>query len=383
MKKICIITTRKESLAAFVTNAADYLHVHGDYDISFICSPDEEFERELPDHVHFHGVKMNRGMNAELFRCILQMYKILKKEKFDLVQYSTPNASLYAAVAAFLARVPVRLYCQWGIVFMGMKGFRRKVFKLIERVICALSTCVEPDSFGNLALCREMGLYGEKKSRVVGEGSACGVDFSRFDIDKKDCYRREIREELGIPEDSVTLGFCGRLTNDKGINVFLRCAFELLKETQTLHFIIIGDEEAGSGADADMISAAREDSRFHFTGFSRRVERFMSAMDIYLLPSAREGFGMTVIEAGAMEVPAVAYRIPGPMESISDGVTGVLAEKGNEAELFDAVKALIYDEKRRAELGKAARARVHEKYNKDKLFYAILKDRERLLGEKE
>ena len=106
-------------------------------------------------------------------------------------------------------------------------------------------------------------------------------------------------------------------------------------------------------------------------------------MDIYLLPSAREGFGMTVIEAGAMEVPAVAYRIPGPMESISDGVTGVLAEKGNEAELFDAVKALIYDEKRRAELGKAARARVHEKYNKDKLFYAILKDRERLLGERE
>lgn len=67
-----------------------------------------------------------------------------------MVQYSTPNASLYAALAAKLAGVPVRLYCQWGMAYVGFHGIKRVIFKRIEKLVCTLSTWVEPDSFGNL-----------------------------------------------------------------------------------------------------------------------------------------------------------------------------------------------------------------------------------------
>ena len=67
------------------------------------------------------------------------MYKIFKKNKFDIVQYSTPNASFYAAIASKLANVPVRLYCQWGIVYVGFKGIRRSIFNTIEKTVCKLA----------------------------------------------------------------------------------------------------------------------------------------------------------------------------------------------------------------------------------------------------
>lgn len=380
MKKICFITTVKETLSAFVIDTACYLHAEGGWDISFICSPDAEFEQSLPDFIHFHGVKMSRGINAEGLRCVKEIYKILKKEKFDLVQYSTPNASCYAAIAAFLAGVKVRLYCQWGIVFVGMKGARRFIFNLIERMVCFLSTSVEPDSFGNLTLCREKRIYGEKKSRVVGNGSACGVDLTRFDISKKGGYRAKIRSELGIPDDAPVFGFCGRLTRDKGINIFLNTAFALLDEREDCRFLILGDEEAGSGADATLMEKARADGRFHFVGFRRHVEEYMSAMDVYLLPSAREGFGMTVIEAGAMELPVIAYRIPGPMESIVDRKTGILVDF--DENITDAARSLLCDVEKRRSLGCAARVRVCETYERQRLLSEILADREKLIGEK-
>lgn len=380
MKKICFITTVKDTLSAFLLDTACYLHAEGGWDISFICSPDAEFERSLPDFIHFHGVKMSRGINSEGFRCVKEIYKILKKEKFDLVQYSTPNASCYAAIASFLARVKVRLYCQWGIVFVGMKGPRRFIFNLIERTVCFLSTSVEPDSFGNLALCREKHIYGEKKSRVIGNGSACGVDFDRFDIAKKAEYRAKIRGELGISADAPVFGFCGRLTRDKGINIFLNTAFELLGKWGDCHFIILGDEEQGSGADAVLMDRAKSDAHFSFCGFCRNVEEYMSAMDIYLLPSAREGFGMTVIEAGAMEVPVIAYRIPGPMESIADNGTGILVDF--DENITDAAESLLFDGEKRRSLGRAARARVYERYERRNLLCEILADRDMLIGEK-
>ena len=69
-----------------------------------------------------------------------------------MIQYSTPNASLYAALAGKLAGIPVRLYCQWGMVYVGFEGIKRQVFKAIEKIVCKLSTWIEPDSVSNLNL---------------------------------------------------------------------------------------------------------------------------------------------------------------------------------------------------------------------------------------
>ena len=182
MKKICFITTIPLTLKSFVINTAIYIHQNTDWDISFICSYDADFARDLPDYIHYFPVTMKRGISFSGIKSIIEMFKIFKRENFDLIQYSTPNASLYAAISGKVAGVPVRLYCQWGMAFIGFHGLKRKIFEIEEKFVCSLSTWIEPDSSSNLTFAHEIGLYPKHKGAVIWNGSACGVDLKKFNI---------------------------------------------------------------------------------------------------------------------------------------------------------------------------------------------------------
>ena len=167
MIKICFVTTVSMTLKAFVVDLAKYLHETGKFEVSMICAPDEEFSKELPPYIRYYPIQMRRGTNLDGISATVKMAKLFKENRFDIVQYSTPNASLYASVAAFIARIPVRLYCQWGIAYVGFKGVKRTIFKLIEKMVCKLSTNIEPDSKSNLEFCLEQRLYPPQKGTVI------------------------------------------------------------------------------------------------------------------------------------------------------------------------------------------------------------------------
>ena len=101
-----------------------------------------------------------------------------------MVQYSTPNASVYGSIAAKRAGIPIRLYCQWGMVYVTSRGLKRTFYKFLEKTTCRLSTIVQPDSIGNLEFCRKEKLYDDKKSEVIWNGSAKGVDLSKYDAER-------------------------------------------------------------------------------------------------------------------------------------------------------------------------------------------------------
>ena len=170
MKKVCFVTTVPATIDSFILETAKYIHNETDWDISFICDEDVDFSNRLPEYIHYFPVQMKRGISLSGASALCKMVSIFKKEKFDMVQYSTPNASLYAAVAAKIAKIPVRLYCQWGLVYVGFSGIKRKIFKIIEKIVCGLSTWIEPDSFGNLDFAHKEGLYPQNKGSVVWNG---------------------------------------------------------------------------------------------------------------------------------------------------------------------------------------------------------------------
>ena len=203
MKKICYVTTISATLSSFVVGTAKYIHENTDWDITFICDCDEEFAKSLPDYIHYIPVPMKRGISVAGIKAMFQMKKIFQKEKFDIIQYSTPNASLYASIAGKLAKVPVRLYCQWGMVFVGFQGIKRWIFKQEEKFVCKLSTWIEPDSKSNLEFAHLEGLYPENKGSVIWNGSASGVSLEKFDISKKQEYRQKIRSEYSIHEYGI------------------------------------------------------------------------------------------------------------------------------------------------------------------------------------
>lgn len=375
MKKICFVTTVSITLKAFILDMAQYLHNNGGFEITFVCSSDLEFEKTLPEYIRFYPIPMKRGISLEGIRVIGQLYHLFRKEKFDIVQYSTPNASFYCSIAAFAARIKVRLYCQWGLVFTGFSGLKRVFFRKVEALVCRLSTFVEPDSFGNLELCRQEGFYDERKSRVIWNGSACGIDLNRFDVDKKEKWREKIRNLLHL-DGYFVFGFVGRVNRDKGIFELIR-AFKRMKDLDCV-LLIIGVEEKLEDVDG-LYRWAKLNHKVIFTGEINLVEEYYAAMDCFILPSHREGFGSVVIEAEAMAVPVIVTDIPGPSEAVIDGKTGYKVTVNNDSELYEKMLQVFRNGEINEKIGLAGFEFVKNRFNREKFFEILLEDRKSLV----
>lgn len=379
MKKICFVTTIPLTLKAFVLKTAIYLHENTDWDISFICSYNKEFKNELPDFIHYYPISMERGISIGGIKAMLEMRKIFKREKFDMIQYSTPNASLYASMAGFLARVPVRLYCQWGMAYVGFNGLKRKIFKFVEKTVCHLSTWIEPDSYSNLNFAHEEKLYAKNKGSVIWNGSACGIDLNKFDSSRFDVYRKEIREKLNINEKEFVFGFVGRITRDKGINELLSASKKIIDERTDVTVIFVGSEELDNTINYELYDWSKKCSKIIYCGRTNEVEKYLSAMDCYILPSYREGFGMGTIEAEAMGVPVIVTDIPGPIDAMKKDETGYIVKKADERSLYEAMNKMYVNTEERMKFKNNCVDFVKENFEQNQLFSYIKKDRERLL----
>lgn len=380
-KKICFVVTVSLAAKNFLEWSFEPMHNAG-YDISLICDMDESYMNSLPDYVKKYPIQMARGVDVKgLFNAISQMKKIFKKEKFDIVQYSTPNASLYASIAAKKAKIPVRLYCQWGMVYLGFDGIKRKIFKFIEKYICKCSTDIQPDSKGNLDFCRKNGFYSEEKSRIVWNGCANGLNTDKFDCSKKEEYRNEIRKKYNIGNDVVVLGFLGRVMRDKGFNELMQ-AFQLLKSKyENVKLLYVGYNEKPDTVDQNLLKYFEEcDDIISTDGWVDDPQRYLAAMDIFMFPSYREGFGNVVIEAEAMKVPVVVSDIPGPQNGIIDGVTGYLVPPRTVDELVEKTSVLIENEEMRNRFGEAGSKFVRESFDSKILIDKIIENRDWLIN---
>ncbi|MBO4869800.1 MAG: glycosyltransferase [Clostridia bacterium] len=381
MYKICYVTTVPGTIRTFILKCAEYLYSTGEFDISFICNEDEAFGNSVPEYFHYFPVRMTRGIAVDGLRAIKEMRKIFKREKFDLVQYSTPNASCYASIAAKQAGVPVRLYCQWGLVYVGFEGIKRAFFKSIEKMVCRNSTWIEPDSYGNLKFSHDEGLYPENKGSVVWNGSASGVSLEKFDISKKPEYRKQIREKYGIPEEAFVFGFMGRINGDKGVNELFTAMRDLSASNDDVRLMVVGKPEISRGVDMTLYGWAKGCPKVIFTGYTTTPEQYLSAVDCYVLPSYREGFGMTVIEAETMELPVIVTNIPGPTDGMIKDVTGLVVEKKDADGLRAAMEEMIGSLEKRSAFAAKGREFAVGHFEQKTLFEKILKDRKRLLGQ--
>lgn len=383
MKKICIITTMWSSINNWIKPFLNEYANRG-VDVSIVCNMDNEYEKKLKAEypfVHTYPMPFPRGINVfGSIKSIRLLTRLFKNEKFDMVQYSTPNASMYASFAAKSAKIPVRLYCQWGMVYVTMSGIKRKMFKTIERMVCHYSTQVQPDSTGNLEFCRKEGLYDETKSLVIWNGSAKGLDLTAFDVSKKAEYSKEIKEKYNIPEDVPVIGFVGRLGKEKGCNELFR-AFKALKEQfSTLKLLFVGPIEKEDTIEPELLAYFRESDDIIKTGRVTNVEKYTSAMDVFVLPSYREGFGMSVIEASAMEVPVVVTKYPGPSSAMEEGVTGISVPVKDSDALTIAVADLLENREKSLAMGRAGRIFVEQNFEQKEFIKRYMENRMNLLG---
>lgn len=382
MKKICFITTVSVTLKTFVLESAKNLHEKYGHDITFICNEDSELSAMLPEYIHYIPVTMERGINLKGVKAIKHFMKIFKREKFDYIQYSTPNASLYASIASWLVKSPVRLYAQWGIRYVGANGFSRKILKAFEKITCMLSTHIRAVSHGNMQFALEEKLYKPKKVKVIGNGGTIGVSLDEFDIAQKQDLRRFVYSEFGVSDDDFVFGFVGRVSKDKGSEELIQAFKSLIEKGYKAKLFIVGADET-AGMDEALIEWSRNSKDVIYAGKYPKAEliKFYSAFDCYVHPTYREGFGMVLQEAGAMGNAIITTNIPGASEVMEKDVSCKLVEPKDAESLSEAMEYMVKDAEKAKEIGENAYMRTKSLYERSIMLGNIAEDINDVIGE--
>ena len=383
MKKICFVTTVSITVKSFLIDFSKYLTENGDYDVTFICDTDESLYDFCTDKIHYIPVPMHRGISFDGLKVIKNLKKIFRQQQFDIIQFSTPNASLYASIAAKQAGCKNRLYCQWGIRYMGFdKGLKRALFKFLEKTVCKNASIIECESNSLYDFSVEEGLYPKEKASVVLHGSACGVNLTRYDLTQRAAWRKEIREAYGIQESDCVFGYVGRITQDKGINELLAAFRNIASTNDNARLLLIGTLDNEGSLDQQLLSWAQNSPKVIFVDWTDKVQQYYCAMDVFASLSYREGFGLVIIEAAAMQLPAIVTNVPGQKDTITDGREGLLVTVKDVSDVEKTMQFYIDNPEKRAQMGLTARRSVEEKYEQNTLFAALLHNRDQLIEQK-
>lgn len=317
-------------------------------------------------------------------RSLIAMYRYFSKERFDIVHSTTPKAGLLCAVAAFLARVPIRLHTFTGQPWARLARPMRWLVKHGDRMIVWLNTKCYADSCSQADFLVAEGVAAPGRIAVLGGGSLGGVDLIQFNPDRWKTRHAEIRKEMGIPPGAKIITFIGRVTRDKGIGELVAAFKRLINSGINAYLLLVGPFEPERDPLPDEVEEQiRHETRIKTVGYSAEPERYMSVSDVFCLPSYREGFGNVVIEAAAMGVPTVGTRIVGLVDSIVDGETGILVPPREVGALADALSRMLSDEALRTRMGKAAQERARTLYDSNTVNRFLLGEYEILLRQHE
>lgn len=361
------VTTVPDSLT-FVQGQVGYLKARG-FEVWALSSPGDLLDEfAAREGVPVHGLEMPRRITpVHDVATTVRLWRWLREVRPDIVDAHTPKGGLLGMVSAWLAHVPVRIYHMHGLPLMTATGSRRRLLRWAERVSCLLAhqvLCVSA-SLREAAIAE--GVCRPDKIAVLHHGSIDGVAAETLFAPARlgDAARTDTRRRLGIPPDAEVLGFVGRIVRDKGVVELVEAWRVLREERQDLHLLVVGPFESQDPLPADVEQRLRTDPRVHLTGVDWNTPPLYAAMDLVVLPTYREGFGVVAIEAAAMELPVVATAVPGCVDAVADGVTGTLVAPRDVAALTGAVRRYLADPALRRRHGRAGRERVLRQFRQE------------------
>ena len=264
------------------------------------------------------------------FKSIRQICRYIKETQTGIVVGHTPKGGLLSMVAAWLMRVPKRVYFRHGLVYQTSSGLKRFILMSVDRLASLLATkivCVSPSVLEQSIKDK---LAPARKQIVLGKGTCSGVDtqgkFNPQNINPT--KMAEFRSKWGINETDWVVGYTGRLVRDKGI-IELVDAFQLIKANNPrLKLLLVGMFEERDALPPAIQDKIKNDPQIVFTDFQNEdMEYFYAMMDVYVLMSYREGFPTGTLEAQSMGVPVLTTRVTGCCDSIVDGLTGVFVDR--------------------------------------------------------
>ena len=337
----------------------------------------------LKDDVPMFTVAMEREVSPlKDFVSLVRVWRLLRRLRPSICNAGTPKAGLLVMLAAWIARVPCRVYTIRGLRCETARGLPRMILVAVERIACGCAhrvICVSPSLYSRAI---ELKLVGARKAVVLGSGSSNGVDVPRFAPTPSRVARAaEIRRGLKHNAGPV-IGFIGRFTRDKGVGELIE-AFDLVRRRfADAVLLLIGSYEQGDAIEPKVRTRIDAGLGIEAIPFQPDIAPYYLAMDVFVLPTYREGFPNTVLEAQAAERPVVTTQATGAIDSVLDGRSGILVPVGDVHALADAIGELLADPAMARRFGRAGRERVEHQFQQEivwdeliELYRALLQER--------
>lgn len=366
-KKICFVVAVTGTAQSFLKDHIKALAK--DYDVYLVANLENAPDFILEGLTGIHHVPLVRNISiGKDFRALSELAAYFIKMKFDAVHSVTPKAGLVTALAARLAGVKHRIHIFTGQVWATRSGMMRRMLKNIDKYIATSNNHILVDGESQRQFLIAERIVSEKKSRVLGAGSICGADTERFNPDEN--IRLQQRTLMNIPDEKIVFTYMGRLNRDKGVYELLSAFNELSSTCPDAFLLMFGWDEENCLSKIDKYRNIRKGGNFLYLGPTSTPQLSLQAADVFCLPSYREGFGMSVVEASCLGLPVICSDIYGLTDTMVENETGLRCKVADIPTLVDAMK-LFYDypdERRR--MGESGRERVLELFTGEKIVGA-------------
>lgn len=371
--KVVRVSTVPGSLNTFLRGFLKRLSE--DYDVLAVSSPGDELE-ELRERegVRCEAVKMERHISP--IRDLVSLLKLVclfRRERPLVVHSLTPKAGLLAMMAARLTGVPIRIHTFTGLVFPTSKGLKRRLLMATDWLTCSCANYINPEGKG---VARDLAAVTSKPLHVIANGNVRGIDLDYYS-------RKAVEEETAKlrTEGLFTFCFVGRIVGDKGINELAAAFDRLSRERKDVRLWLIGRFEPKlDPVSEETMQILSNNKQIFSLGRQRDVRPFLAAADALVFPSYREGFPNVVLEAGAMDLPAIATDINGCNEIIMEGKNGELIPTHDAEALYGKMKQWAGEPERVKAMAGNARQLVAERYEQQMIWNALLAEYRQLIG---
>ena len=351
------------------------------YEVVLLSSPGHELD-DAEEKYGVRGIRVPMERHISFghdFISLCRLVYVFVREKPAMVHSMTPKAGLLCMMAAWLARVPVRVHTFTGLVFPTATGIKRRILMLTDSLTCACATHVIPEGEGVKNDLLKNGIT-KKPMKVLGYGNVRGIDMVRFD------RRPEVMSlaQAIRKTDVFTFVFVGRIVKDKGINELCQ-AMEMLSGIAPVRLLLVGPYED----DLDPISQHSKDiiennSSIVYLGskYGDKMLAYYAAADCFVFPSYREGFPNTVIEAGAMGLPSIVTDINGSREIVVQGENGVIVPPKDADALYQAMLDMIRYKAVRERMAANARKMIASRFEQGFVRKCLLDYYDEILNSK-
>jgi lipopolysaccharide/colanic/teichoic acid biosynthesis glycosyltransferase len=361
-QSICIVSATPLSVYFFLKPHISALSRV--YEVTVIFDPrNDTYIGEIDLAAKIVPINMSRKLSPlKDLISLFHLFQFFRKNHFDLIISVAPKAGLLSMISATLASPAKRIHIFQGEFWASKKGFLRFILKNADSLTAYLADQVLAVSESERAFLAKENVTPFNDIDVLGHGSICGVNMLKYQHNNE--ARSKVRQILGIPQDATVALFMGRIVADKGVFELVQAFVNNYTKCLNLYLLIVGPDEDGIKESPYFVSEKFQD-RMRFIGFTKCPEQYMSAADFFCLPSYREGFPISILEASAAGIPTIGSDIYGIRDAIEDDVTGILVNPRDSLALSWAIFLFYQDAGLRMTLGDNAKKRASNLYQQE------------------